>query len=205
METRAKIRAGGPGEAPGIGRFVGRINKRQAQAKRGFTLVEVCFSMVVLMVGVLAITSTTLRIDALRRRNHEAANAQLALRRVAETLHSHAAIARSQSDGDTSNTFSEVFLSLAEADFGDGFDVPGFTPLPGEETVGTLELVTSEVRTDAQLDVLMGMPRDLNGDGDVFDLDVSEDARLIPAVVRLSWRGPNGDMASAHPVWVQGD
>ena len=46
---------------------------------------------------------------------------------------------------------------------------------------------------------------DLNGDGDVFDLDVSEDARLIPAVVRLSWRGPNGDMASAHPVWVQGN
>jgi len=205
METRAKIRAGGPGEARGIGRFVGRINGNKARAKRGFTLVEVCLSMVILTVGVLAITSTTLRIDALRRRSHESANAHLALRRVAETLHAHAALARSQSDGDSSNTFSEVFLSLAEADFGEGFDVPGMTPLPGEETVGTLELVTSELRTDAQLEVLMGMPRDLNGDGDAFDLDVSEDARLIPAVVRLSWRGPSGDMTSAHPVWVQGD
>ncbi len=184
---------------------MGRINGRKTQAKRGFTLVEVCLSMVVLTVGVLAITSTTLRIDALRRRSHESAQADLALRRVAETLQAHAAFARSQSDGDTSNTFSEVFLSLAMADFGDGFDVLGMTSLPGEETVGTLELITSEVRTDSQLGVLMGMPRDLNGDGDVFDLDVSEDARLLPAVVRLSWRGPNGDMTSAHPVWVQGD
>ena len=47
--------------------------------------------------------------------------------------------------------------------------------------------------------------RDLNGDGDTSDLDVSEDARLIPAVIRLAWRGPNGDMTSAQPVWVQGD
>ena len=34
---------------------------------------------------------------------------------------------------------------------------------------------------------------------------IVEDARLIPAVIRLAWRGPNGDMTSAQPVWVQGD
>ena len=161
--------------------------------------------MVILMVGVLAITSSTLGIDALRRRSHESANANLALRRVAETLHAHAALARSQSDGDAANTFSEAFLSLAESDFGAGFDVPGMTPLLGQETVGSVELITSEAQTDATLGVLMGMPRDLNGDGDASDLDVSEDARLIPAVIRLAWRGPNGDMTSAQPVWVQGD
>ena len=43
--------------------------------------------MVILMVGVLAITSSTLQIDDLRRRSHESANANLAMRRVAETLH----------------------------------------------------------------------------------------------------------------------
>ena len=161
--------------------------------------------MVILMVGVLAITSSTLSIDALRRRSHESASANLALRRVAETLHAHAALARSQSDGDAANTFSEAFLSLAQSDFGGGFDVAGMTPLPGEDTVGTVELITSEARTDAALGIQMGMPRDLNGDGDALDVDVSEDARLVPAVIRLAWRGPNGDMSMAHPVWVQGD
>lgn len=161
--------------------------------------------MVVLMVGVLAITSATLRMDALRRRNHESATAHLALRRVAETLQAHAALARSQSDGDNANTFAEVFLSLVQADFGAGFPVHGLTPLPGSESVGSVELVTSEGQTDAQLGVVMGMPRDLNGDGDATDTDVAEDARLLPAVVRLAWRGPNGDMTRSQPVWVQGD
>ena len=161
--------------------------------------------MVILMVGVLAITSSTLQIDDLRRRRHESANANLAMRRVAETLHAHAALARSQSDGDAANTFSEAFLSLAQSDFGGGFEVAGMTPLPGDDTVGTVELITSEARTDEALGVLMGMPRDLNGDGDAHDIDVSEDARLVPAVIRLAWRGPNGDMSKAHPVWVQGD
>jgi len=161
--------------------------------------------MTVLMVGVLAITSTTLRVDALRRRSHESATAHLALRRVAETLQSHAAIARSQSDGDTVNTFAEVFLSLAEAEFGEGFPVSGFTPVPGAPSVGSVELITNEQRTDTDLGVLMGMPRDLNSDGDENDIDVGEDARLLPVVIRLVWRGPGGDMTRAHPVWVQGD
>lgn len=175
------------------------------QTKRGFTLVEVSLSMVVLMVGVLAITSATLRVDALRRRSHESATAHLALRQVAETLQSHAAIARSQSDGDNSNTFSEIFLSLATADFGTGFAVRGLTALPGAQNVGSVELVTSELSTDDDLGVEMGMPRDLNGDGDMIDLDVGEDARLLPAVVWLSWRGPSGDLTLSHPLWVQGD
>ena len=200
-----RIRAGGPGETRGIGRSVGRNRGRTLQTKRGFTLVEVSLSMVVLMVGVLAITSTTLRIDALRRQSHESATAHLALRQVAETLQSHAAIARSQSDEDNTNTFSEIFLSLATAEFGSGFSVPGLTALPGAGEVGSIELVTSELRTDNNLGVEMGMPRDLNGDGDMIDLDVGEDARLLPAVVRLSWRGPNGDMTRSHPIWVQGD
>lgn len=182
-----------------------RFRGSQTNSRRGFTLLEVSLSMVVLLVGVLAITSTTLRIDDLRQRNHESAQANLALRRVAETLHAHAALARSQSDGDSVNTFSEAFLTLAQADFGAGFSVRGFAPLHGAEIVGSVELITNETLTDATLGVLMGMPRDLNSDGDAIDADVTEDARLLGAIVRLAWRGPSGDMSLTHPVWVQGD
>ena len=168
-------------------------------------MVEVSLSMVVLMVGVLAITSSTLRIDALRRRNHDSATAHLALSRAAETLQAHAARARFEVDGDSVNTWAETFLSLAQADFDDGFQVTGFTPVQGASSVGSIELISDESLTDAGLGVVMGMPRDLNGDGDALDDDVGEDARLLPVIIHLAWSGPNGDEVRAHPIWVQGD
>jgi len=39
----------------------------------------------------------------------------------------------------------------------------------------------------------MGMPRDLDGDGDVEVVDVSGNYRLLPVVVRLRWRGFSGE------------
>jgi hypothetical protein len=45
---------------------------------------------------------------------------------------------------------------------------------------GSIRIVTDETATDAALGMELGMPRDLNGDGDAADTDVSGHA-LHPA------------------------
>lgn len=157
------------------------------------------------MVGVLTITSSTLRIDALRRKNHESALAHLAIYQVAETLQAHAARARFEVDGDSVNTWAESFLSLAQADYADGFPVQGFTALPGASRAGSVQFITNESLTDESLGVVMGMPRDLNRDGDSSDINVNEDANLLAVIIHVAWNGPNGVEEQAHPIWVQGD
>jgi len=67
METRAKIQARGSGEAWGIGQSEGKISCKKGQTRRGFTLVEVSHSVIILIVEVLAITSTTPRLNYDRR------------------------------------------------------------------------------------------------------------------------------------------
>lgn len=176
--------------------------KRSAE---GFTLVEVSLSIVVLMVGVLTITSSTLRIDALRRKNHDSALAHLAISQVAETLQAHAARARFEVDGDSVNTWSESFLNLAQGDYAEGFPVANFTPLPGAERAGSVQFITNETLRDEDLEVVMGMPRDLNRDGDSLDTSVVEDAHLLAVIIRVAWSGQNGVEEQVHPLWVQGD
>ena len=195
---------GGPRQL-GIGYGLQQLRQINKTGAYGFTLVEVSLSIVVLMVGVLSITSSTLRIDALRRKNHDSAIAHLAISQVAETLQAHAAKARFEVDGDNVNTWAESFLSLAQADYGDGFRVTGFTPLLGASEAGSVQFIINEGLTDEDLEVLMGMPRDLNRDGDSSDTDVSEDAHLLPVIIRLAWSGPNGEEERVHPIWVQGD
>lgn len=53
--------------------------------------------------------------------------------------------------------------------------------------VGTLEL-----REDVE-DQRLGMPRDLNGDGDVDSNDHAEDYTLLPVTIRLEWVGLGGN------------
>ncbi len=57
---------------------------------------------------------------------------------------------------------------------------------PAVEGLGGLEL-----REDF-VDATLGMPSDLNGDGDIDGLDHSDDYRALPVSVRLEWRGKSG-------------
>ena len=73
----------------------------------------------------------------------------------------------------------------------------------GDYTRGP-RIVTDETLTDAQLGVDIGMPRDLNGDGDAADADVVGTARLHPVIVSVTWRGPNGTQTLRQPFYVIG-
>ncbi len=74
-------------------------------------------------------------------------------------------------------------LTLRDDD-GDGFVGEYVFPVrPGAPGV---------LREDIDLPEL-GMPRDLNGDGDIDDADHSGDYRILPVLVRVRWRGTKGD------------
>lgn len=68
-------------------------------------------------------------------------------------------------------------------------DPDGFV---GETVFPTLiELGDIELREDVALPEL-GMPRDLDGDGDVDDEDRTDDYELLPVILRVRFRGQHG-------------
>ncbi len=85
---------------------------------------------------------------------------------------------------------------------GDIFDVPGLEPWRDAPSIGTVRVLTDETLTDAELGITLGMPRDLNGDGDASDVDVTDDATLIPVIVRARWGGAGGDRESIQAFYL---
>jgi hypothetical protein len=81
---------------------------------------------------------------------------------------------------------------------GNGFDIPGVTPvagdpdgLVGEILFPTLAGAPGVLREDLELPAL-GLPQDLNGDGNLDGLDHSSDYVLLPVQVRVRWNGSAG-------------
>jgi len=71
-------------------------------------------------------------------------------------------------------------------------DADGFA---GEIVFPTLDGAPGQLREDAELPVL-GLPRDLDGDGAIDGFDHSADYQLLPVLVRVSWRSSTGQPAS---------
>lgn len=173
------------------------------RARRGFTMVELAIAMSMLMIGLVSAASATMRMHHLRLQNRERLMAQNALRSMGERIH-----AQSYRDSlDHPDTWAQTVL----ATFGpDGtlkgvFDVD-FLNAPSEdkEFPGTIEVIVDETTTDAVLGMELGMPRDLNGDGDAADLDVTADACILPVVLRIEWRGQQGLQEISHGFYVMG-
>ena len=83
---------------------------------------------------------------------------------------------------------------------GNAFVVPGLNPRAADADgiVGTIlfPTVVTGAKTQLREDVAskqLGMPRDLNGDGNVDKFDHAGDYILLPMTVRLEWRGMSGD------------
>ena len=163
--------------------------RRSPRSRRAFTLIEVVVTAAVLFIGLLAMTSTSWVVHSLRGTNQDKQIAQQALQGVIEDLYAQSELARESDDG-WSVALTDVF---APGNPGATFNVQGLDPWVGEPTVGTLTMILDETRTDADLGVQVGMPRDLNGDGAVNDADVTDDAVLIPVIVQLRWRGEAGN------------
>jgi prepilin-type N-terminal cleavage/methylation domain-containing protein len=174
---------------------------RRKCARGGFTMIEVSLALTVLVVALVATTASNLRMQALRRSNHDRVAAQNAVQSIAERVQ---AIGRAGTS-DASGFAPHVVAALsAGGDLGATFDVPGLTPVAGGAHVGTIRIVTDETASDAAVGAQLGLPRDLDGDGDALDGDVSASAHLLPVVVSVRWHAQSGDRAIVHPFYVFG-
>jgi type II secretory pathway pseudopilin PulG len=179
------------------GRGTGLANKKAS----GFTLVEIGMAMTVLLVALMAMGASTLRMSSLRRQNRERALAQNAIRLISEQLHATADEVR-RAGGDWSPEF--IAEISPGGSLGNEFAIRGLNPQADTTTVGTIEVMVDETASDAETGFELGMPRDLDGDGQILSSDVSANARILPVVVRVQWRGISGNVQIVHPFYVIG-
>ncbi len=167
--------------------------------KAGFTLIEVMVTASVLLVGLLAMTSTSVVVNSLRRSASDQQVAQSAMQAIVEDLH---AAARS-ADSDASDWASDIIAIYGPGGVpGNAFPVQGLDPWAGQTDVVTVQLITDETSTDGGLGVAAGMPRDLNGDGNATSTNTVGTAALLPAIVRVQWRGAAGQQQLTQVVYL---
>jgi len=158
--------------------------------RSGFTLLELLFVMSVMLIAFLSLAQSIVASMALTRVNRESALAGDGIRQAIEVLQGRA-------------VFDEVFEDFrpgSPSGPGSGFTVAGLEPTEGDPDglVGQIVFPTLdtaggfELREDLDLPEL-GMPRDLDGDGAIDSANHSGDYRLLPVLVRVSWRGVSGE------------
>jgi len=136
--------------------------------------------MSVLVVALLAFMQSINASMKLTETNREAALALDGVREAIETLQGV-------------EEFSAVFGLYGGAG---GFAIEGLSPADGDADglVGEIVFPTvgGELREHLE-DEKLGMPRDLNGDGDIDFENHSDDYRLLPVLVRARWKGSGGE------------
>lgn len=173
-----------------------KANRGRARAG-GFTLIEVALAVIVLLVGLVALSASAVRVQGLARAARERMAAQNALRAKAEEVRSISRAGLSDPLGWGIHV-ANATGALAT------FPVEGLTPVEGAASVGTLRLVTDETATDAALGVELGMPRDLDGDGLATNNAVSTTAKLLPVVLEVRWNSPWGQQRITQGLWILG-
>ena len=172
------------------------VRKRRA----GLSLLDALVAITILAVAVGGLGASVIASMQLSRVNEEKAIAVDAAHAMVEQLHT--------------TEFSEIFATFnaAGADDpdgantapGDDFAVVGLRVQDGDADgmTGQIEFPTivdgsgKLVLREDLVDPGLGMPRDLNGDGVIDSQDHSGDYVLLPARVRLMWRGPGGNQTT---------
>ncbi|MDZ4772959.1 MAG: prepilin-type N-terminal cleavage/methylation domain-containing protein [Planctomycetota bacterium] len=188
-------------EKMGVARVLGRAPRVVKRRCGGFTMLELSLAMTILVVALVATAASNMRMNSLRRSNRDRVVAHNAVQSIAENVH---ALAR-EGVSDPSGFGNHVVAALsAGGQLGTTFDVPELTPITGEAHVGSIRVVFDETMSDAALGAELGLPRDLNGDGDALDTNATNSSRLLPVVVTLRWRSQSGDQRIVHPFYVFG-
>ena len=188
----------------GWSRLAGRRNNGLARGWRraGMTLTETAMAMSVMLVALMSVSAANLRTSALGRQNHERAVAMNVVRSVADRIQ---AFSQQALEADPTTWSSALVAALsAGGAIGNKFDLAELTPQGAAGSVGSIQVVTDETVTDQTLNLTLGMPRDLDGDAQATNADVTGTARLLPVVINVDWSGPNGTVSLRHPILLLG-
>lgn len=156
----------------------------------GFTLIETLIVLGSVTVTILGVLTTHITCARLGQTNHET---QLAGQSVRARMEELAAVDAGQIpalyDSDPSNDPGGAGTGMSTL-----FTAAGLSP-DGAGQCGIIELpldANGKVRENLSIPSL-GMPRDLNGDGAVDGADHTADFVILPAAVRLRWKGLAGE------------
>jgi type II secretory pathway pseudopilin PulG len=156
------------------------------------TLIEVMLALSILVFAALAFSQALVSASRSTNTTRESAIPEQAARQVLETMQAV--------------EFAKIFATYDQEPTndpnGDGtapgstFVVDGLDVLPADADGAVGEVLFPEtdpgvLREDFQQPRL-SMPRDLNADGIIDAADHSGDYRLLPGIVRVSWRESNG-------------
>jgi len=168
------------------------VNARR-HARAGFTILEVLVSSTVFALVTGAVVTTLVASSALSDTNRETVLAAQAAESMLEQL--------------KGATFSEVFARFnatkdddpaAGVSPGISFAVNGLSARAedADGMVGRLEFPGDglELREDGK-DAELGLPRDMNRDGDLDGADHAKDYVILPVRVVLEWHGISGNRA----------
>lgn len=153
----------------------------------GISLIEVLVGATILSLGLIGMVITLLNSQDLGRSNEETARGAEALRLVVERM-----------EGVNKTDLFSIFNGDPSDDPGGAGTAPGDT-FPLQTEAGDFFVqIEFPVQADPAIlredttDAVLGMPRDLDGDGVVDALDHAADYVQLPARVRVTWNGVNG-------------
>ena len=162
-------------------------------------MIEILVFVALLLMGLLALTSTSVTVHRLRGVNDERNTARAAVQSVIEEMQRNSSLLFNAEPGWSSALIAEY---APGGTYGNTFDVIGLEPQPGEPTVGTIQVITDETLTDEELQVSLGLPVDLDNDGVIDNNDVTDTAEILPVVVRVAWTGVGGESEIRQAFYV---
>ena len=185
-----------------------RARLKAKRGTRGSIQIEVLISFSVLVIAVLSFSRTVTGGIQQQRTIQERSLAIAAARQVIEDMRAE--------------NFESVYAryNADEADDpagagtapGPSFDVTRLRPVDGDADGMAGRILFPEGPTPTKAIGLredlaapeFGLPWDLDGDGDQGSDDVSETYRLLPVVVRVSWRSSLGNQQIELRAWLGG-
>jgi len=168
--------------------------------RRGLTLLELTFSITLLVIGISAISRLTVGLTRATSVARESELATQAAKAMLERIKAEAFLQAFRSF----NALGSDDPSGADTAPGANFAVPGLRAipgdadgLPGEIVFPTVAGAPGVLREDVT-DTKLGMPHDLNGDNATDGLNHATDYKLLPVLVRVRWQAADGTNASTE-------
>lgn len=184
-----------PGASPVKRRSRGLARPQRSAARAGMTLIEVVMVLGILAVAFGMFSTTMVASNRTRSINRDTALAAEAARKVFEAM-------RNLNQGQLYQLYNSM---PADDPGGEGtapgpeFAILGLDALPGDldGMVGHITLAERLVDGNWQLredviDPALGLPRDLNGDSVLDELDHALDYLVFPVRIELDWQGRFG-------------
>lgn len=162
------------------------------QSRAGFSLVDVCLSMALLVVALGVLIGSTFSALELDRSNASLALANQALRGLSEEMQAMPidevldAYVMLEGEQDSIRDTKLARLTMREKLLADDAG-----HLPVARATFPLDADGRTLREDLDAPEL-GLPRDLDGDGAIDADDHRADFRILPVVLELEWVSPSG-------------